>query len=128
MKCRKDDGRGQCCDGRASPAGKDGKQAATKERFFDNRAEQHVEQEKIPELDQVIGLSSGASNEVNHHCDTNATYEANNEIRGPRAIPAEQRPNTRAVSNSDNTVQRGNQGERNCDLQEKGRSVNGGLV
>jgi hypothetical protein len=51
MKGCKHDGGSQRGNRGAGRASNDGKQAATKEGFFDNRSERHIEEQKIPQAD-----------------------------------------------------------------------------
>jgi hypothetical protein len=78
MKNCEEECRRECGDKRASGAGDNGKQAAAKERFFQERAKHHVEHQQVRESNQVCCRACRARGHVNDQFQTDATKKSSN--------------------------------------------------
>ena len=83
------------------------KQAATKERLFDDRPKQRVEKNQVPQVDHLSGWSRGmGNNNLNPNSKPDSAHQGTSEMNSSGPTPSQTLPGATAVPESNDRVQR----------------------
>jgi hypothetical protein len=106
MECGEKCSRGCDPDSQSSRAGNYRKQATTKKGLFDDRSEQPVDKNQVPQVNHVSGWSRGMSNDVDPNSKPDPAHQSGNKMNSTTPNPSELCPNTMSMSEPYDCVQR----------------------
>jgi len=98
--------RGRDPDSRSNGAGNYRKQAATKEGLLDDRSQQRVEKNQVPQVDQVSGWSRGMSNEVDPNSKPDSGHQGGTKMNSSGPTPSQTLPGAASVPESNDCLRR----------------------
>jgi hypothetical protein len=99
-------GRDYDADSRSSCAGYDWKQTSTKEGLLNDRPQQRVEKNQVPQADYVSGWSRGMGNDVDPNPKPDSGYQGGNKMNPTGPTPSQKRPHIASMSEPYDRVQR----------------------
>jgi hypothetical protein len=128
MECGEKCSRGCDPDSQSSRAGNYRKQATTKKGLFDDRSEQPVDKNQVPQVNHVSGWSRGMSNDVDPNSKPDPAQQGGNKMNSTRPNPSKKGPDLVSMSKPYDRVQRADERQGNCELERKSRIVESGLT
>lgn len=105
MECGEKRSRGRDADSRSSRAGNHRKQATTKEGLLDDRSQQPVEKNQVPQVDHVSAWTRGMSNDVDPNSKPDSAQQGGNKMNSSGPTPSQTLPDAASLPESNDCVQ-----------------------